>query len=108
PDPWARQCSAYTCRRNGDDAVKLLRPLPRRVGRVLSAVVVVAWLIQMGVLFRSIQASTTNLAGDLSRYGSSAVWKGVYSRGDKIGFMVGQTVPTADGYELQEDGRIQM
>src|SRR5207244_10417472 len=66
------------------------------------------WLVQMGVLFRSIRASTMNLAGDLSRYGSSAQWKGVYSRGDKIGFMVGQTIPTADGFELQEDGRIQM
>ena len=88
--------------------MKLLRPLPRRLGRALSALVVLAWLVQMGVLFRSIQASTMNLAGDLSRYGSSAQWKGVYSRGDKIGFMVGQTIPTADGYELQEDGRIQM
>jgi transglutaminase-like putative cysteine protease len=75
---------------------------------VLSLLVVVAWLVQMGVLFRSIQASTMNLAGDLSRYGSSAQWKGVYSRGEKIGFMVGQTVATADGYELQEDGRMQM
>ena len=33
------------------------------------------------------------LAADLSRYGSSAQWKGVYSRGEKIGFMVGQTIP---------------
>ena len=88
--------------------MKLLRPIPRSVGRLLSAVVVLAWLVQMGVLFRSIRASTMNLAGDLSRYGSSAQWKGVYSRGDKIGFMVGQTIPTADGFELQEDGRIQM
>jgi transglutaminase-like putative cysteine protease len=88
--------------------MKLLRPLPRRISRLLSAVVVVAWLVQMGLLYRFIQASTTNLAGDLSRYGSSATWRGIYSRGDKIGFTVGQTVPTADGYELQEDGRIQM
>src|SRR6266536_5423644 len=86
----------------------LLRPLPRRLSRLLSTVVVIAWLVQMGVLFLSIQASTTNLASDLSRYGSAAQWRGVYSRGDKIGFMVGQTVPTADGYELQEDGRLQM
>jgi hypothetical protein len=86
----------------------LFRPLPRRLARALSVLAVAAWLVQMGVLFRSIQASTFNLAGDLSRYGSSAQWKGVYSRGEKIGFMVGQTVPTADGYELQEDGRLQM
>jgi transglutaminase-like putative cysteine protease len=88
--------------------MKLLRPLPRWLSRALSAAAVLAWLVQMGLLYRSIQASTTNLAGDLSRYGSSAQWRGVYSRGDKIGFMVGQTVPTADGYELQEDGRLQM
>jgi hypothetical protein len=85
-----------------------LRPLPRRLSRTLSVLVVVAWLVQMGLLFRSIQASTTNLASDLSAYGKSAQWKGVYSRGEKIGFMVGQTMPTADGYELQEDGRLQM
>ena len=55
-----------------------------------------------------VQASSTNLALDLARYGSSARWRGVYYRGEKIGFTVGQTVPTADGFELQEDGRLQM
>jgi transglutaminase-like putative cysteine protease len=88
--------------------MKLLRPIPRPLSRLVSIAAVVAWLVQMGALYRSIQASTTNLASDLSRYGSSAQWKGVYSRGEKIGFMVGQTVPTAFGYELQEDGRLQM
>jgi len=88
--------------------MRVFRPLPRGLSRSLSALVVLAWLGQMGLLYRSIQASTTNLASDLSRYGSSAQWRGVYSRGDKIGFMVGQTVPTADGYDIQEDGRIQM
>ena len=88
--------------------MKVLRPVPRWLSRLVSAVVVVAWLVQMGFLYKSIQASTTNLASDLSRYGSTAQWRGIYSRGDKIGFVVGQTVPTADGYELQEDGRIQM
>ena len=48
------------------------------------------------------------LAADLARYGTAAQWKGVYSRGEKIGFLVGQTVPTDDGYDLQEDGRLQM
>ncbi|HUG52196.1 MAG TPA: transglutaminase domain-containing protein [Vicinamibacteria bacterium] len=91
-----------------DLGLSLLRPIPRRLGRALSAVAVLAWVIQMGVLFRSIQASSPNLASDLARYGSSAQWKGVYSRGEKIGFMVGQTVPTALGYELQEEGRLQM
>ncbi|PYQ44948.1 MAG: hypothetical protein DMF77_05850 [Acidobacteria bacterium] len=88
--------------------MRFFRPLPRGLSRCLSALVVLSWLGQMGLLYRSIQASTTNLASDLSRYGSSAQWRGVYSRGDKIGFMVGQTVPTADGYDIQEDGRIQM
>jgi transglutaminase-like putative cysteine protease len=88
--------------------MRVFRPLPHGLSRSLSALVVLAWLGQMGLLYRSIQASTTNLASDLSRYGSSAQWRGVYSRGDKIGFMVGQTVPTADGYDIQEDGRIQM
>jgi transglutaminase-like putative cysteine protease len=88
--------------------MRVFRPLPRGLSRSLSALVVLAWLGQMGLLYRSIQASTTNLASDLSRYGSTAQWRGVYSRGDKIGFMVGQTLPTADGYEIQEDGRLQM
>ncbi len=48
------------------------------------------------------------LAADLARYGSSAQWKGVYYRGEKIGFMVGQTVARDDGFELREDGRLQM
>src|SRR5688572_31300739 len=88
--------------------MRVFRPLPRGLSRGLSALVVLAWVAQMGLLYRSLQASTTNLASDLGRYGSSAQWRGIYSRGDKIGFMVGQTLPTADGYEIQEDGRIQM
>ena len=64
----------------------------------------------MGVLFNReyLQASSLNLAGDLSQYGSSAQWRGIYSRGDKIGFVVSQTVPRDDGYELLEDGRLRM
>src|SRR5438876_1421371 len=64
----------------------------------------------MGSLLRRsyLQASSVTLAGDLGRYGSAAQWKGIYYRGEKIGFAVGQTVPTPDGYELQEDGQIQM
>jgi len=89
--------------------VKVLRPIPRSVSRPLSLLIVAAWVLQMGSLVqRSLQAASVTLAGDLSRYGSSAQWKGVYYRGEKIGFSVGQTVPTSDGYELQEDGQIQM
>ena len=55
-----------------------------------------------------LQASSTNLATDLARYGSDATWRGVYYRGEKIGFTVSQTVPREDGFEIQEDARLQM
>jgi len=57
---------------------------------------------------RSYLQATGSLATDLARYGASAQWHGVYYRGEKIGFTVAQTVVTDDGYELQEDGRLQM
>ena len=85
-------------------------PLPRRLTRPVSVLFVLAWVASMAVLVNRsyLQASATNLATDLARYGSNAQWRGVYYRGDKIGFTVSQTVPTADGFELQEDGRLQM
>jgi len=55
-----------------------------------------------------LQASSARLATDLARYGSSAQWRGVYYRNEKIGFTVSQTVATDEGFELQEDGRLQM
>ena len=55
-----------------------------------------------------LQASSTKLATDLARYGSAAVWRGVYYRGEKIGFSVGQTVPNDEGFQIEEDGRLQM
>jgi transglutaminase-like putative cysteine protease len=78
--------------------------------RPLSALIVVAWVIQMGLLWREayLGSSPQALAADLGRYGSGAQWKGIYYRGEKIGFSVGQTVSTGDGFELQEDGRLQM
>ncbi len=80
------------------------------VTRPLSFVILVAWVASMAVLVNRsyLQASPTNLATDLASYGPTAVWKGVYYRGEKIGFTVSQTVRTADGFELQEDGRLQM
>jgi len=57
---------------------------------------------------RSYVDAAANLATDLARYGSDAQWRGVYYRGEKIGFTVAQTVPIDDGFELQEDGRLQM
>ena len=54
-----------------------------------------------------LQASPTNLATDLARYGSTAQWRGVYYRGEKIGFTVSQVERLDDGFELIEDGRLQ-
>ena len=89
--------------------MKLIRPLPRAVTRPFTAIVFLAWGITIGVLVHRsyVQASTT-LAADLARYGSDAQWRGVYYKGEKIGFTVGQTTVSDDGFELQEDGRLQM
>ncbi len=88
----------------------LLKPLPRTVTRPASFVLLLLWIATMAaVVHRSYgQAAATNLATDLARYGSTAQWRGVYYRGEKIGFTVSQTVPASDGFELQEDGRLQM
>lgn len=87
----------------------LFRPLPRPLARALSALILVAWVAQMGVLARRAWSSSgVALAADLAHYGSAAQWRGIYYRGDKIGFSVGQTTPTDSGYEMREDGRLQM
>jgi len=88
-------------------------PLPKRATRPLSVLVLVAWVGVMAVLVdRSYVHATGNMATDLGRYGSSAQWRGVYYRGEKIGFTVSQTVPISpgedEGFELQEDGQLQM
>ncbi len=57
---------------------------------------------------RSYVSASANLATDLARYGSNATWRGVYYRGEKIGFTVSQTTAGNGGFELQEDGRLQM
>jgi transglutaminase-like putative cysteine protease len=89
--------------------LKLAHPLPRALTRTLSFLAVAAWLGQMGVLLRHAFSSTpVALAADLAQYGSTAKWNGIYYRGDKIGFTVGQTTPIDDGYEIREDGRYQM
>jgi hypothetical protein len=85
-----------------------IRPLSRSVTRPLSILAVVAWIATMAVVVRtSQQRSSRNLATDLARYGSTAQWRGVYYRGEKIGFTVSQVEATDDGFELQEDGRLQ-
>lgn len=77
--------------------------------RPLSIVAIVLWVATMGVMINRayLQASSRNLATDLARYGTTAQWRGVYYRGEKIGFTVSQVQATADGFELQEDGRLQ-
>lgn len=90
---------------------RLLGPLPRRVAQVLSVALVLAWGVQMVELVRRayLQATPLALAADLARYGAGAQWKGVYYRGEKIGFMVSQTLPRpGGGFELQEDGQLRM
>lgn len=54
-----------------------------------------------------LQAAPVSLAADLARYGTAAQWRGVYYRGEKIGFTVSQVERTDDGFELLEDGRLQ-
>ena len=86
-----------------------IRPLSRRVTRPLSALVLVSWVASMAWLVdRSYLQASTNLATDLARYGSTATWRGVYYRGEKLGFTVSQTIRTEDGFELQEDARLVM
>jgi len=87
-----------------------LRALPRAVTRPFSILALIAWgAVMVALVYRSyLQASSATLATDLARYGSAAVWRGVYYRGEKIGFTVSQTVAKDDGFELQEDGRLQM
>ena len=90
--------------------MSVFRPLPRVVTRPISILILIAWVAVMAVLVNRsyLQASSATLATDLARYGSAAVWRGVYYRGEKIGFTVSQTLPTDDGFELEEDGRLQM
>lgn len=86
-----------------------IRPLPRRLTGPLSVLILVAWVGQMAALInRSYLQASVNLAADLARYGSDAQWRGVYYRGAKVGFTVSQTVPVEDGFELQEDGQLEM
>jgi hypothetical protein len=86
------------------------KPLPRSITRPVSVLFVIAWIASMGLLVKRayIDASAAHLATDLARYGSNAAWRGVYYRGEKIGFTVSQAVPLDDGFDLQEDGRLQM
>ena len=90
--------------------MRLIRALPRSVTRPVSYAVVAAWVGCMALLVNRgyLQASPGFLSDNLARYGPTAVWHGVYYRGEKIGFIVRQTTRTEDGFELTEDGQLQM
>jgi len=93
-----------------------LKPLPRGLTKPLSFVMMFLWIgVMAAVINRSYLHASDNLATDLVRYGSSAQWRGVYYRGEKLGFTVSQTVSLAGSatneagvLELQEDGQLQM
>jgi transglutaminase-like putative cysteine protease len=86
------------------------RPLPRSVTQPVSVAVVVAWVGCMALVVNRgyLQASPGFLSENLARYGPTAVWHGVYYRGEKIGFTVRQTTRTGEGFELLEEGQLQM
>jgi transglutaminase-like putative cysteine protease len=88
----------------------IFKPLPRSITRPVSILLLVAWIAAMAALVNRsyLQASSATLATDLARYGSAAVWRGVYYRGEKIGFTVSQTVSNDEGFQIEEDGRLQM
>jgi hypothetical protein len=90
--------------------MRVFRALPESFTRGMSLAVLAAWIGCMALLVNRsyVQAAPGNLATDLARYGSTASWHGVYYRGEKIGFTVRQTVAAADGFELHEDGQLQM
>src|SRR5215212_9533656 len=90
-------------------------PLPRSVTRSLSVAILIGWAgVMTALINHSYLQESANLATDLARYGSAAQWRGVYYRGEKLGFTVGQTIPFNDdesgdtGFELQEDAELQM
>jgi transglutaminase-like putative cysteine protease len=89
--------------------LKLLRPVPRAVARPASLLIVVAWVFAMAAVARAAwRQAGTPLATDIARYSQSAQWKGVYYRGEKIGFMVGESSPAGDGFELREEGQLRL
>jgi transglutaminase-like putative cysteine protease len=76
----------------------------------MAILVLIGWVSAMAALIAQsyAQNSGASLATDLARYGSAATWRGVYYRGEKIGFTVSQTVPRDDGFSIEETGRLQM
>jgi hypothetical protein len=90
--------------------MRLLWPVPSWFSRSGTILALSIWILFMGLLIRHayLEARPLTIAGDLAQYGATAQWKGVYYRGEKIGFYVTQILSQKDGYEIQEDGRLQM
>src|SRR4029079_14892850 len=90
--------------------MQVVRPVPRTITRPLTFLVLCTWVPTMGLLLQRscVAKASSSLATEFARYGTSAYWRGVYYRNEKIGFTVSQTIPTDGGFELQEDGRLQM
>jgi hypothetical protein len=83
--------------------------LPLRVTRPFTAVAMAAWAFAMFLVLRKATEQTAlALTADLSSYGERAKWSGIYYRGEKIGFSVGQTTETPDGFRIQEDSQLQL
>jgi transglutaminase-like putative cysteine protease len=79
------------------------------LARPLSVVVLLAWALTMTAVARSAwRQAGLPLAIDIAHYGKSAQWRGVYYRGEKIGFLVGETEPRDDGFELREEGQLRL
>ena len=90
-------------------SLRWVRPLPRAITRPFSLIVLIVWGATMAmVVNRAYLQASSKLATDLARYGTAAQWRGVYYRGEKLGFTVSQTVATDNGFELQEDAQLQM
>jgi len=86
-----------------------IRPLPRSLTRPLSVLVLVTWMGTLAVLvYESYFRPASAMAADLAKYGSTAQWRGVYYRGTKVGFTVNQTISRESGYDIQEDGQLEM
>jgi transglutaminase-like putative cysteine protease len=87
-----------------------LRHLSFAFLRIWPPLILGLWVVVMGLLVRDVrrEARGAGLAVDLARYGTAAQWRGIYLRGEKIGFSVTQTRPLPDGYEIEEDGRLRM
>src|SRR3954462_7968948 len=88
----------------------LIRPLPRAVTQLGSLLILVCWVAVLAIVVQRsyLQASAGTLATDLGRYGASATWRGVYYRGEKIGFPRNQTGKTGDGIDLGETAPLHM